>query len=161
MSRQVLNISKDGHLCNLTGQPVLVLSPSPSSRVSWRSDGAFCSSVFALLIFHCTPLKSAWLYPLYYFPSGVFIHWQDFLWAFSSPDWKAPSLSTFLSREILQSLNHLPSPSLELSGSFISLLCWGAQTELITPAMASPALSRREEAPPSTSPGLLCHLTPS
>lgn len=150
MSRHLLNISKLGDLCNISGQPVLVSSHPPSSWVSWSLNGAFCVSVFAhcLFICHWAPLEGAGSILCTASFQVSEYHRQDFLWPFS-PGWKVSSLFPYR-REILQPLNHIHGPLLDLSCSFISLLCWWAQTEHRTPAVASPVLNKRQKAPPST-----------
>lgn len=145
MSRQLLNISKDGDLFNHSGQLVPLSNHTPSNWVSWRSDGALCMPGFAhcLLACHWAPWESAWLYSLYCFLQ-VFVHTDKIAFQPSLLQDEKPHLSQpFLIGEILQSLNYLHNPSLGLCCSSISLLC-------STPAVASPVLSRREGPHPST-----------
>ena len=86
-----------GRLHNLSVQPVPVLSHPHSEKV-------FPEVQREPAVFLCVPIASGpvtgrhwrvWLHLLCTLPSGVYTHWQDTPWAFSSPDWTVPALSVF------------------------------------------------------------------
>lgn len=72
--------------------------------------------------------RRSWLHYLCNLSSGIYTHWSDSLWAFSSPGWPVPASQPFLLRKMLQSLQHFCVP---LSNSSYNSFVW-RNTELDT-----------------------------
>lgn len=114
------------------------------------SGGTPCVPVCAhgLLLCHWPPLKRAWLCPLWTFPSGIYAHWWDPLWAFSSPAWTAPDLSACSNRRAAPAPWSSWWPSIGFFPVRPCFSCtWGHRTGHGSPGAASPMLTRGEEAP--------------